>query len=119
MKPKIVSVLALIAAVSTAIATQVADLNPRAGAWVLLIAGVAAAAGGTVSKLLDASRGAVFLGLIVSVTGAMAMSQGLFSPKLMSIFSILGIAAAAAGKSLFGWEGKPENVIGSRINTFL
>lgn len=119
MKPRVISILGLIAAVGTAIAAQVTDLNPRAGAWMLLGAGVAASAGGTISKLLQASRGAVFLGLVISVSGALAMSQGLFSSKLITIFSILGTALAAAGKSLFGWTDGPEGVIGSRINTVL
>lgn len=101
---KIVSWLGLVAAITTAITAQVVTINPRLGAWVMLAGAVAAAAGGALTKYAGAGTLPAALGIVVAVAGVLAMATDVIPTSFAAIIAIVGTAAAAAGKSLFGWE---------------
>lgn len=102
---QIISVLGLLATIATAITAQVTAINPKFGAWVMLAGALAAAAGGALSKYLSAGPVATALGVIVAVSGVLAMATGVIPAGYAQIIAVIGTAAAAAGKSLFGWTG--------------
>lgn len=101
---KIISTLGLITAIGTAIAAQVSAINPRYGAWVMLAGTLAAASGGALAKFGAQGPIATGLGLIVAVSGVLAMATDVIPGGFAALVAIAGTAAAAAGKSLFGWE---------------
>ena len=107
---KIVSWLGLLASVAAAIASQVGAINPKAGAYTMLAAAIAAAAGGAITKYVNMAAGAVFLGLVVAVAAVFAAPDfaSLLPTSVIQIIGILGTAAAAAGKSLFGWDDQQK-----------
>lgn len=101
---KVISFLGLLAAIATAVTAQVTALNPKYGAWVMLAGAVAASTGGALSKYLNAGPVATGLGIIVAVAGVLAMATNVIPASYAQVIAVLGTAAAAAGKSLFGWE---------------
>lgn len=101
---QIVSWLGLVASITTAITAQVVAINPRLGAWVMLSGAVAAAAGGALTKYAGAGTLPAALGIVVAVAGVLAMATDVIPASFAAIIAIVGTAAAAAGKSLFGWE---------------
>lgn len=103
---KIISALAVIGAVATAVAAQVGELNPRWGTLLLLIAAVAAAAGGALNKFSGQSYAVTLVGLVVAVTGALAGFADFIGAGASQIVAIVGTAVAAAGKAL--WPESPE-----------
>lgn len=101
---KIVSILGLITAIATAITSQVTAINLKWGAWVMLAGTVAAASGGALAKFGAQGPIATGLGVVMAVSGALAMATDVIPSSIAALIAIVGTAAAAAGKSLFGWE---------------
>lgn len=104
---KVISWLGLLAAVLMATVAQITAINPRLGAWVMLISAVAASIGGALTQFAAAGVVPTALGIIVAVAGILAGATDLIPAGYAHIIAILGTAAAAAGKSLFGWEAPP------------
>lgn len=100
---KLISFFGLVATIATAITAQVTAINPKFGAWAMLIGALAASTGGALSKYLAAGPVATGLGIIVAVSGVLAMATGVIPAGYAQIIAVIGTAAAAAGKSLFGW----------------
>lgn len=100
---KLISFFGLVAAIATAITAQVTAINPKYGAWVMLAGALAASTGGALSKYLAAGPVATGLGIVVAVSGVLAMATGVIPAGYAQVIAVLGTAAAAAGKSLFGW----------------
>lgn len=119
---KLISFFGLVATIATAITAQVTAINPKFGAWAMLIGALAASTGGALSKYLAAGPVATGLGIIVAVSGVLAMATGVIPAGYAQIIAVIGTAAAAAGKSLFGWTDSGDPGDGGGVvpnSTFL
>ena len=102
---KIVSALGVLSAVLFAVAPQFSTLNPRMAAWLTLIGTAVAAASGAIVKFDGvANKLVTVLGVVLAVASVGAGAADLLPSSLVLVFSIVGTAVAAIGKSLFGWE---------------
>jgi hypothetical protein len=105
---KIVSALGVLSAVLFAVAPQFSTLNPRTAAWLTLIGTAVAAASGAIVKFDGvANKLVTVLGVVLAVASVGAGAADLLPSSIVLVFSIVGTAAAALGKSLFGWEAEP------------
>lgn len=114
---KIVSALGVLSAVLFAVAPQFSTLNPRTAAWLTLIGTAVAAATGAIVKFDGVTNKLVtVLGVVLAVASVGAGAADLLPSSVVLVFSIVGTAVAAIGKSLFGWESPtPE---GPTTNAF-
>lgn len=102
---KIVSALGVISAVLFAVAPQFSTLNPRTAAWLTLIGTAVAAASGAIVKFDGVENKLVtVLGVVLAVASVGAGAADLLPESVVLVFSIVGTAVAAIGKSLFGWK---------------
>jgi len=105
---KIVSALGVLSAVLFAVAPQFSTLNPRTAAWLTLIGTAVAAASGAIVKFDGvANKLVTVLGVVLAVASVGAGAADLLPSSVVLVFSIVGTAVAAIGKSLFGWEAEP------------
>jgi hypothetical protein len=112
---KAISILGLLTAIASATASQIGDMNPKAGVWVMVGGSVASAAGGALRKSGSSSPAVTALGLIVAVSGALAMATDVVPAKIAAIIAVAGTIASAAGQSLFGWTTEDKPVVGSNL----
>lgn len=103
----IVSAIGAIAAVAFAVAPQFDAVNPKTAAWLTLLGTAATATGGALTKFGWENKIVTVLGVIVAVSAVIAGATDLIPTNYALIASVLGTAAAALGKSLFGWEAEP------------
>lgn len=106
---KLISTLALIGSVATAVAVPLADIKPVYGT----VAGLGAAVVGAIGKGLIDVKGTSLLtalGVIVAVSAAIvnfADVQTILSPQVLSVITHVGAIAAALGKGLMGGSDDP------------
>ena len=106
---KLISTLALIGSVATAVAVPLADIKPVYG----IVAGLGAAVVGAIGKGLIDVKGTSLLtalGVIVAVSAAIvnfADVQTILSPQVLSVITHVGAIAAALGKGLMGGSDDP------------
>lgn len=108
----LISVLGLVTAVATAITSQLTVINPRIGAWVMLLGTVLSGVGGAVHKRLSLGPATTFLGVIAAVFGILSQATSVLRPSIAQVIAVLGTSATAAGVSLLGWETKPKGGTG-------
>lgn len=101
-----VSVLGVIAAVASAVAGVYEAAAPPTAAALVLVSAVAAAAGKSLSQYTG-SIAMTIVGLVVAVAGIIAQATILPS-KITFAASVIGVAFAAAGKSLFNVLEQPS-----------
>lgn len=107
---KILSAIALIVSVATALIAPLAGIKPVYGIVVGLIATVVGAAG---KGLMDITNNHLLtvLGIVVAVTAAIvnyAEIQTLLSPQALATITHIGAIAAALGKGIMG-AGTPSS----------
>lgn len=104
---KLISTLALVGSVATAVAIPLANIKPVYG----IVAGLTAAVVGAVGKgLIDVKGTALLtaLGVIVAVSAAILNftdAQTILSPQVLAVITHVGAIAAALGKGLMGGGG--------------
>jgi hypothetical protein len=110
---KIVSALGVLSAVLFALAPQFSSLNPKIAALFTLVGTAVAAASGAVIKFGGSNKIVTILGIVLAVASVGAGAADLLPSSVVLVFSVVGTAVAAIGKSLFGWESDPSPEGGS------
>lgn len=114
---KLISTLALVGSVATAVAVPLANIKPVYG----IVAGLTAAVVGAVGKgLIDVKGTALLtaLGVIVAVSAAILNftdAQTILSPQVLAVITHVGAIAAALGKGLMGGGGDDGGSSGGAV----
>lgn len=108
---KVISTLALIGSVVTALAVPLADIKPVYG----IVAGLVAVTVGAIGKGLIEAKGTALLtalGVVVAVSAAIVSFtdvQTVLSPRVLAFITHAGAIAAALGKGLMGSGDDPPS----------
>lgn len=108
---KVISVLALIVSIASAVAVPLFDIKPVYGIAVGLVAAIA---GGLGESLMEATSNKFLtgLGLVVAASAAIinySEVQKLLSPEALSFITHAGAIAAALGKGITTLPGIPTD----------
>lgn len=116
MKAKIISILGVIAAVTVAAAPQFTSMSPKTTQWILLVAALATAIGGSLTSNMADRLAPTVIGVLLAASGVIAGATGLIGTRATFIAGVAGTVLAALGKSLFGWtdSAPTESEIGKR-----
>ena len=105
---KLISAAGLISSVAFAIAPQFNAIHPKTAAWLVLIGTVVSAASGALLKFGESNKAMTTIGVVVAVASVAAGANDLIPTNITMILSVIGTAAAAVGKSLFGFDSSEE-----------
>lgn len=98
---KIISILGVIASVLFATAPQFSTIQPKTAAWLTLIGTVATAASGALVRFGAQNIYITVVGVAIAVFGVIAGAGDLIPQNITFVFTVIGTAVAALGKSLF------------------
>lgn len=98
---KVVSGLGVAAAVAFAVAPQFGAVQPKTAAWLMLIGTTVSAASGALTKFGEDNKALTGIGVVVAVAAVLAGATDLIPSNVTMVFSVIGTAMAAVGKSLF------------------
>ena len=98
---KLLSVLGVVAAVAFGVAPQFGAVQPKTAAWLMLIGTTVSAASGALAKFGEDNKALTGIGVVVAVAAVLAGATDLIPSNVTMVFSVIGTAMAAVGKSLF------------------
>lgn len=101
---KIISILGVVASVLFATAPQFSTIQPKTAAWLTLIGTVATAASGALVRFGAQNIYITIIGVVIAVFGVLAGAGDLIPENITFVFTVIGTAVAALGKSLFNIE---------------
>jgi hypothetical protein len=116
---KVISGLGVVAAVTFAVAPQFGAVQPKTAAWLVLIGTAVSAASGALTKYGESNKTLTGIGVVVAVAAVIAGATDLIPSNVTMIFSVIGTAVAAVGKSLFNIEPDEPGSGGSAGTTLL
>lgn len=98
---KVLSGLGVVAAVAFGVAPQFGAVQPKTAAWLMLIGTTVSAASGALTKFGEDNKALTGIGVVVAVAAVLAGATDLIPSNVTMVFSVIGTAMAAVGKSLF------------------